>query len=57
LGCRELEVVGPLFRPVKYGIALAQGSPLRKRIDEALLSMYADGTYEEIYRKWLAQTK
>ncbi len=57
LGSGELRVVGPLFRPVKYGIAIASGSPLRKRINEALLAMYADGTYEEIYRKWFAETK
>src|SRR5215472_8688254 len=57
LGSGELQVVGPLFRPVKYGIAVASGSPLRKRINEALLAMYADGTYEEIYRKWFAPTK
>ena len=57
LGSGELEVEGPLFRPVKYGIAVAQSSPLCKRINEALLSTYTDGTYEEIYRKWFAQTK
>jgi len=57
LGSGELQVVGPLFRLVKYGIAVARGSPLRKRINEAVLAMYADGTYEEIYGKWFAQTK
>jgi polar amino acid transport system substrate-binding protein len=34
-----------------------EGSPLRQLINEALLSMYADGTYEDIYHKWFAQTK
>ena len=57
LGSGELQVVGPLFRPVKYGIAVGRGSPLRKRINEALLAMYADGSYEDIYRKWFARTK
>jgi ABC-type amino acid transport substrate-binding protein len=52
-----LLVVGPLFRPEKYGIALPQGSPLRKPINEALLSMYADGTYERIYANWFLQGK
>lgn len=47
-----LAVVGPIFRPEKYGIAVANGSPLRKSINEALLAMYEDGTYEEIYGKW-----
>ena len=34
-----LQVVGPIFRPEKYGIAVASGRPLRKRINEALLTM------------------
>ena len=52
-----LQVVGPVFRPEKYGIAVASGSPLRKSINEALLTMYADGSYEEVYRKWFSQGK
>jgi polar amino acid transport system substrate-binding protein len=47
-----LQAVGPVFRPYKIGIAVKQGSPLRKKINEAILSMYADGTYETIYAKW-----
>jgi len=38
-------------------IALAAGSTLRKPINEALLAMYADGTYEHIYEKWFRQGK
>jgi ABC-type amino acid transport substrate-binding protein len=52
-----LLVVGPIFRPEKYGIALAEGSTLRKLINEALLSMYTDGTYEKIYGKWFMQRR
>ena len=47
-----LRVVGPLFRPQKYGIAIAEGSPLRKPINEALLAIQDDGTYEKIYARW-----
>ena len=50
-----LQVVGPIFRLEKYGIAVAQGSALRKQINEALLEMYEDGSYEEIYGKWFSQ--
>ena len=50
-----LQVVGPVFRPEKYGIAVAEGSVLRKEIDEALLGLYQNGTYEEIYSKWFSQ--
>jgi len=57
LGTGELAVVGPIFRPEKYGIAVADGSPLRKQINETLLAMYEDGTYERIYGKWFSQGK
>ncbi len=57
LGSGDLQVVGPVFRPLKYGIAVARGNPLRKRLNEALEEMYADGTYEDISRKWFAPAK
>ena len=53
-GRRAAQVVGPIFRLEKYGIAVAEGSPLRKRINEALLGLYADGAYEEIYATWFS---
>jgi len=51
---RAVQVVGPIFRPEKYGIAVALGSPLRKRINEVLLKMYEDGSYQGIYDKWFS---
>ncbi|WP_343657205.1 transporter substrate-binding domain-containing protein [Paraburkholderia caribensis] len=56
-GNNVLAVVGPIFRPEKYGIAVANGNSLRKSINEALLAMYEDGTYEQIYGKWFSSTK
>jgi polar amino acid transport system substrate-binding protein len=50
-----LQVVGPIFAPEKYGIAVADGSPLRKRINGALLAMYEDGRYRALYSKWFSQ--
>ena len=49
-----LRVVGPIFAAQKYGIAVADGSPLRKRINKALLEMYEDGRYRALYNKWFA---
>jgi ABC-type amino acid transport substrate-binding protein len=49
-----VQVVGPLFRPQKYAIAVAVGSQLRKQINRALLEIYADGTYERIYSAWFS---
>lgn len=52
LGNGTLAVVGPVFRPEKYGIAMPNGSALRKAVNETLLAMYDDGTYEQIEKKW-----
>jgi polar amino acid transport system substrate-binding protein len=52
-----VRVVGPIFRPEKYGIAVAEGSPLRKPINEALLEIYESGTYDEIYSRWFSRGK
>ena len=50
-----LQIVGPIFRPEKYGIAMAAGSPLRKQINETLLKMYEDGAYEDIHKRYFSQ--
>ena len=50
-----LRVVGPIFAAQKYGIAVADGSPLRKRINKALLEMYEDGRYRALYNKWFSR--
>jgi len=44
-----LRVVGPIFAPQKYGIVVGDGSPLRKRINKALLETYEDGRYKALY--------
>jgi polar amino acid transport system substrate-binding protein len=54
-GNRSLRVVGPIFAPEKYGMAVADGSPLRKQINGALLEMYENGRYREVYDKWFSQ--
>jgi len=51
-----LRVVGPIFAAQKYGIAVADGSSLRKRINKALLEMYEDGRYKALYNKWFSRT-
>ena len=50
-----LRVVGPIFDSQKYGIAVADGSPLRKRINRALLELYEDGRYRALYEKWFSR--
>ncbi len=56
-GKGAIQVVGPLFQPEKYGIVVAEGSPLRKPINEALLQMYTDGTYEKLRAAWFSTSR
>jgi len=48
-------VVGGIFQHEDYGIAVPNGSPLRKLINAGLLDMRADGTYDEIYARYFGQ--
>ncbi len=50
-----VDVVGAVFKPEKYGIALPAGSPLREPINEVLLELYQDGTLEEIENRWFGE--
>jgi ABC-type amino acid transport substrate-binding protein len=48
----DVEVVGGLFDPDKYGIGFPQGSPLRELVNPVLLELQRDGTLEQLYQKW-----
>lgn len=48
-------VVGPIFLPENYGIALPTSSPNADQINHSLLKLREDGTYNQIYRKWFGQ--
>jgi ABC-type amino acid transport substrate-binding protein len=37
----------------QYGIAFPKGSDLKPRVDKALKEIKDDGTYAEIYEKWI----
>jgi polar amino acid transport system substrate-binding protein len=49
-------VVGPIFRPEPYGIAVPNDSPLREQINATLLSMNSDGTYSTLYSRYFSVT-
>lgn len=57
-GQGKVRVVGPVFKKENYGIAFPQGTELkrktslRKKINEALLKMREDGTYDKLYDTW-----
>ncbi len=49
-------LVGGIFARENYGIALPTASPLRKKINETLLDIAADGTYENLSARYFGDT-
>jgi polar amino acid transport system substrate-binding protein len=54
-GRDKVRIVGNVFKRENYGILFPRGSDLRKRINEALLMMREDGTYDALYNKWFTE--
>ena len=54
VGKGKVQIVGPTFRKEDYGIAFLPGKDLRKRVNNTLLQLREDGTYQKIYDKWFA---
>ena len=54
-GRGKVRVVGNMFKKENYGIVFPRGSELRKKVNEALLKMREDGSYDELYARWFAQ--
>src|SRR5262245_35463066 len=53
-GKGRVHMVGAPFRKEDYGIVFQAGNPLRKRVNNTLLALREDGTYQQIYDKWFA---
>ena len=51
-GKGRVKVVGPEFDTRPLAILVQLDSPLRKKIDRALLVLRENGTYQQIYDKW-----
>ena len=54
-GQNRVMVVGKTFEPQNYGLALAQGNPLREKINRAILKMIESDELERIKAKWFGQ--
>lgn len=52
LNSSRVYLVDQVFRHEDYGIALPTGSPLREPLNQAILTMREDGSYQELVRKW-----
>jgi polar amino acid transport system substrate-binding protein len=51
-GKGKVQTVGSIFRKENYGIVFPDKSPLRKRVNEALLKLKENGVYDQLYTKW-----
>ncbi|WP_375473981.1 transporter substrate-binding domain-containing protein [uncultured Nostoc sp.] len=56
-GKGKVEIVGSILREESYGIILPNNSPYRKPINQALLSLKENGTYQSLYDKWFDAKK
>jgi len=54
-GKNLVKLVGEVFKPEDYAIAVSPGNPLAKAIDVALLKLKEDGTYDLLYDKYFKQ--
>jgi polar amino acid transport system substrate-binding protein len=54
-GKGKVAMVGAIFKKESYGILLADGSPLRKDINAALLKFRESGEYQALYTKWFGK--
>ncbi len=51
-GAGAVQLAGPIFQAEDYGLAFPQNSELRGQVDQTLLEIRQDGTYDLIKRKW-----
>ena len=51
-----VQTAGPVFRKANYGIVFPSESPHRKPVNEALLKLKENGTYDQLYKKWFGGT-
>jgi polar amino acid transport system substrate-binding protein len=56
-GKGKVKIVGMVFAPQDYGMAMPQGSPLREQINRILLAMSENGRLERIRSKWFGSYK
>jgi len=54
-GKNKVTVVGKIFEPQDYGLALPQGSPLREELNRTILKLVGTDEMERITTKWLGR--
>jgi polar amino acid transport system substrate-binding protein len=51
-GKGRVQMVGSIFRKEDYGIVFQPNNPLRRQVNNVLLVLREDGTYQQLYDKW-----
>jgi len=51
-GNGQVKIVGAQFNAAPFAMLFPLGSPLRRRVDSALIALRENGAYQEIYEKW-----
>jgi glutamine transport system substrate-binding protein len=49
----EIRFVEPISTGEQYGIAFPKDSPLADPVNQAMVEIKDDGTYEKLYKKWI----
>ena len=56
-GAGRVQLVGRPVQPEQYAIALPFDSPYRRAIDQTLLQLMADGSYDALYQRWFGENR
>ncbi len=54
-GKGKVQTVGSIFENENYGIVFSPNSPYRRQINNALLKLVENGTYQDLYKKWFVK--
>lgn len=52
IGQGKADLLERIYRPENYGMAFPSGSDLREEVDQTMLRLREDGTYDELLIKW-----
>jgi polar amino acid transport system substrate-binding protein len=54
-GKGKVQTVGSIFENENYGIVFSPNSPYRRQINNTLLKLLENGTYQDLYKKWFVR--
>ena len=54
-GKGRAKVVGPQFNSAPLAMMFQLGSPLRKKVNGAMLALRENGTYQKLFEKWFGR--